>query len=100
MVMNPEISGREQQIMRLLAQGEKTTVIARALSISTKTVEAHYTRIKCKLGLVRGAGSQAVLVTECKKRFSGEELLPELNAQTFTEVVESLDGEGLKRESA
>jgi len=96
--MRRELSGREEQLMRAIAEGLKTKGIAQKLCISPKTVEAHYLRIKIKLGLVRGIGSQAALVAECKKRHPAD--LPELNEQTFTEAVESLDGQGLKSESA
>lgn len=45
------LSDREIEVFRLIAGSLKTSVIARTLHISPKTVESHRARIKSKLGL-------------------------------------------------
>lgn len=45
------LSEQEQQVYRLLGQGEGTIEIATALHISTRTVDTYYVRIQEKLGL-------------------------------------------------
>ncbi len=45
------LSGRELQVLDLLAQGESNKQVASALTISEKTVETYRSRIKLKLGL-------------------------------------------------
>jgi DNA-binding NarL/FixJ family response regulator len=45
----PILSNRERQILRLLAEGKKTSHIAVQLNISPKTVEAHKRNLKIKL---------------------------------------------------
>jgi len=45
----PILSNRERQILRLLAEGKKTSYIAVQFSISPKTVEAHKRNLKIKL---------------------------------------------------
>lgn len=45
------LSRREQQVLRLLAEGMATTAIAERLFISRKTVENHRTRLLHKLGI-------------------------------------------------
>lgn len=46
-----ELTRREQQILRLLAEGQPPAEIAQSLFISRKTVENHRTNIMAKLGL-------------------------------------------------
>ncbi len=46
-----ELTRREQQILRLLAEGQPPAEIAQTLFISRKTVENHRTNIMAKLGL-------------------------------------------------
>ena len=45
------LSVREMEILRLAAQGLRSSEIASQLSVSTRTVEAHFTRIFNKLGV-------------------------------------------------
>jgi len=46
-----KLSRREQQVLRLLAEGLAPAVIAERLFISRKTVENHRTNILTKLGI-------------------------------------------------
>jgi two-component system, NarL family, response regulator NreC len=46
-----ELSGRERQVLSLLALGHTSKEIALALSISSKTVDAYRARLKDRLGL-------------------------------------------------
>ncbi|MCF7807529.1 MAG: response regulator transcription factor [Candidatus Marinimicrobia bacterium] len=47
----PELSGREIEVLQLIAEGKPTQEIADTLFISIKTVEAHRAKIKSKLKL-------------------------------------------------
>ncbi len=47
-----QLSGREFEVFRLLAEGKKVDVVAGLLKISPKTVANYYTTIKQKLGVV------------------------------------------------
>ena len=49
--MTKELSVRETQILRLIAEGKENREIAQALGISVRTVEAHRARIMLKLDL-------------------------------------------------
>ena len=44
------LTRREQEVVRLLAQGKRQTEIARTLVISQRTVEAHVRNARCKVG--------------------------------------------------
>jgi len=44
-----ELSGREREVLQLIAEGKPTQEIANTLFISVKTVEAHRSKIKLKL---------------------------------------------------
>lgn len=44
------LSGREMEVLRLLAEGLPTRTAAGALAVSPKTIEAHLARIMVKLG--------------------------------------------------
>lgn len=46
-----ELTPREKQILKLIAEGKTTRQIAEALVISPKTVEGHRTRLMAKLGV-------------------------------------------------
>ncbi|NQT64435.1 MAG: response regulator transcription factor [Candidatus Marinimicrobia bacterium] len=48
---NPELTGREKEVLQLIAEGKATSEIAETLFISVKTVEAHRVKIKTKLKL-------------------------------------------------
>ncbi|MBL7024881.1 MAG: response regulator transcription factor [Candidatus Marinimicrobia bacterium] len=48
---NPELTGREKEVLQLIAEGKATQEIAETLFISVKTVEAHRVKIKSKLKL-------------------------------------------------
>ena len=56
--MTKELSIRETQILRLIAEGKENREIAQALGISVRTVESHRIHINRKLGF----GSIAELV--------------------------------------
>ncbi|MBI4420345.1 MAG: response regulator transcription factor [Gemmatimonadetes bacterium] len=45
------LSGRERQVLRFLAQGYTNREIADRITVSVKTVETYRTRLKDKLGL-------------------------------------------------
>lgn len=45
------LTGREREVLQLLAEGNSTLQISTALGISTKTVEAHRKHLMTKLGL-------------------------------------------------
>jgi DNA-binding NarL/FixJ family response regulator len=45
------LTSREKEILGLAAQGMKTTLIARRLSVSTQTVRTHFKNIYPKLGV-------------------------------------------------
>ena len=63
------LSEREIEILSVLGQGMKTRHIANILEISPKTVAAHYTNIKIKLGLKNSAElfKYAVLMVNKRK---------------------------------
>ncbi len=44
------LTRREQEVVRLLAQGKRQTEIARVLCVSTRTVEAHTRNARAKVG--------------------------------------------------
>ncbi len=46
-----QLSGREVDVLRLLAQGMSTKAIAQTLQISTKTVDNHKSHLMAKLGI-------------------------------------------------
>jgi DNA-binding NarL/FixJ family response regulator len=45
------LSDREAQVFQLVAEGNRTSVIAAKLNLSSSTVDTHYAHIKQKLGL-------------------------------------------------
>jgi DNA-binding NarL/FixJ family response regulator len=47
----PALSGREREVVQLLAEGNSNKDVARALNISVKTAETHRSNIMRKLGL-------------------------------------------------
>jgi len=51
--LNPLIGSREQEVLRLIAQGCTDKEIGQRLAISTRTVQNHLTRIREKTGLRR-----------------------------------------------
>jgi DNA-binding NarL/FixJ family response regulator len=46
-----ELTGREREVLALIAEGRSNHGIAEILVLSPKTVEAHISRIMAKLGL-------------------------------------------------
>jgi DNA-binding CsgD family transcriptional regulator len=60
------LSGREKEVLRLVAEGLSNQAIGQTLQISTRTVEAHRSRVMHKLSF----GSVADLVRYAvRKRF-------------------------------
>ncbi len=53
------LSGRENEILTLMAQGRSNTEIARSLVLAGKTVENHINRIYTKLGVTHRAAAVA-----------------------------------------
>jgi len=43
------LTGREREVLQLVAEGKTTKQIAKLLSVSAKTAESHRTRIMAKL---------------------------------------------------
>jgi DNA-binding NarL/FixJ family response regulator len=50
------LSGRERDVLRLLAEGKRTKEIADVLQVSPKTIETYRSRIMVKLGIDTVAG--------------------------------------------
>jgi DNA-binding NarL/FixJ family response regulator len=50
------LTGRQREILQLVAEGQSTKEIASALGLSVKTVETHRTRIMDRLGIRDVAG--------------------------------------------
>jgi DNA-binding CsgD family transcriptional regulator len=61
------LSGRERQVLLLIAEDKTDREIARALGIRERTARAHVSRIILKLGVSSRVGA-AVAVTEWKIR--------------------------------
>ena len=59
-ISNPELSERELDVLRLMAQGMSNSDIATTLSISESTVKSHVNHILSKLGV--NNRTQAVIV--------------------------------------
>lgn len=55
------LTGRELDVLRLVGEGRENAAIARALSLSTRTVERHLTSIYTKLGLTGRAARAAAV---------------------------------------
>jgi len=51
-----KLSSRQLEVLRLVAQGETTSEIARRLKVSVKTVEAHRAEVMKRLGIHNLAG--------------------------------------------
>jgi DNA-binding NarL/FixJ family response regulator len=51
-----ELSDRERDVLRMLAEGKRTAVIAETLGISHKTVETYRARLQQKLGIADLSG--------------------------------------------
>lgn len=59
-----ELSPRERQVLRLLAEGYTNAEIAARLFVAVRTVEAHRANLRVRLG----AGRRADLVAEARRR--------------------------------
>lgn len=51
-----ELSGREREVLQLIAEGHSTAEIANLLRLSVKTVESHRSRLMDKIGVRNVAG--------------------------------------------
>jgi DNA-binding NarL/FixJ family response regulator len=49
--LKKDLTNREQEVLRLLAEGRGNRQIAEQLGISVRTVEGHRARVMLKLGL-------------------------------------------------
>jgi DNA-binding NarL/FixJ family response regulator len=58
------LTPREQQVLALLAEGERDVDIARALTISVRTVRSHLDRIREKTGQRRRSGLTRLAISE------------------------------------
>lgn len=63
-----KLSDRELEVLELIGKGTATKIIASALSISTRTVEAHRAHLKQKLGLTGGAALVRYAVQWCEQK--------------------------------
>jgi two-component system response regulator NreC len=52
-VGTPELTGRELEVLRLIARGQTNREMAERLFLSVRTIEAHRARVQRKLGLSR-----------------------------------------------
>ncbi len=50
------LSGREREVLQMIAEGKSTKEIAAALSLSAKTIETHRSRLMTKLDIHETAG--------------------------------------------
>ena len=57
------LTEREQEVMRLIAEGYLTREMAQMLSVSQKTVERHRTNLMRKLGVRSATGVVAYAIT-------------------------------------
>jgi DNA-binding CsgD family transcriptional regulator len=64
----PELSDRELQVLRLIANGRSNAQIARELHLSVNTVKTHATRIFRRLGVV--GREHAVAIGFCLRLLS------------------------------
>ncbi len=51
-----QLTGREREILQLVAEGKSTAEVAKLLALSVKTIEGYRTRIASKLGIKNVAG--------------------------------------------
>ena len=63
----PEFTGREVEILRLLAEGKNNEEIAQQLFLSVRTVEKHLTNLYFKMG-VSGKSARAFAASYAVKR--------------------------------
>jgi two-component system response regulator NreC len=81
------LSEREREVLQLLAEGETSKEIARALGLKPKTVENHRARILDKLGVVnsaaavRAALSQGLVTTSNGGQRGSTLMMPDLMFQ-------------------
>jgi DNA-binding NarL/FixJ family response regulator len=92
-VERPEVlTPRQREVLQLLAEGRRAKEIANLLSVSTKTVEFHKTRIKETLGvrtiaeLTQYALKHSILMMPEQEVAPGEEATPEKEAETPVSV--------------
>jgi NarL family two-component system response regulator LiaR len=58
------LTGREQDVLRLLVQGQSDKEIAEALFIGLRTVETHVSNVLAKLGVRNRAEATALAVRQ------------------------------------
>jgi DNA-binding NarL/FixJ family response regulator len=60
-----KLTGRQRQILQLLANGESTTVAARELDLSEETVKTHMKNALARLGARNRTHAVAIALREC-----------------------------------
>ena len=70
MDQTPQLTGRERQIVRFIAQGMTTPQIAEALSLSPETVKWHRKKILAKFSASTSAEMVRMSI-ELRRRWSG-----------------------------
>jgi DNA-binding NarL/FixJ family response regulator len=60
-----KLTGRQRQILQLLANGESTTFAARELDLSEETVKTHMKFVLARLGAKNRTHAVAIAVREC-----------------------------------
>jgi DNA-binding CsgD family transcriptional regulator len=84
--LHAQISPREQEIVRLVALGHSTKIIADLLSISSWTVCTHLRRIFAKLGV----GSRAAMVARLSEMTRTSGIRPQGETRHSTNSLEKI----------
>lgn len=64
---NPDLSGREQMVLRLLAEGLSNKAIAKSMQVSGNTVKFHLKNIYAKLGIASRADAVTAMDVRAKR---------------------------------
>lgn len=68
MCVMSKLTAREKEVVRLLAQGQRQTDIARALCVSPRTVEAHVRNARTKTGAASAFDLAVRAAVEAQKK--------------------------------